>query len=230
MEDLMANTYSPFGFKPTRYLNGAAWNGQTNPYPIASGYEQSIFTGDFVIINGTNRTIQSLQEAAGTSVTFQDGTTEIANTPILGVFMGCSYRQTPAENPVDPSSPGRPYWPGGTVTLNSEDAVAFIMDDPQVVGLMQMDDTASYNIGSATSNGLNYTTVGFITSGTAVQGNLFAGTSNMYINGVGSNSTPTANNIRLLKFGGSQNNQNGANYNIWEVTLQNPYFGGRAVA
>ena len=64
----MANANRPSGFSPVRYLNGAAWNGQSNLYSIAAGYGTALAIGDPVISSGTSDAygIQGIAIAATT--------------------------------------------------------------------------------------------------------------------------------------------------------------------
>ncbi len=112
----MANKDAPFGFRPTKMLGGAPFNGSQTEYGIASTYNTNIFSGDAVELH-------------------TDGTVTIAaagQTNILGVFNGCFYTD----------STGAPnwskYWPASTT---STDAVAFVVDDPNVLFEAQEDST-----------------------------------------------------------------------------------------
>ena len=112
----MANKDAPFGFRPTKMLGGAPFNGSQTEYCIASTYNTNIFSGDAVELH-------------------TDGTVTIAaagQTNILGVFNGCFYTD----------STGAPnwskYWPASTT---STDAVAFVVDDPNVLFEAQEDST-----------------------------------------------------------------------------------------
>ena len=112
----MANKDAPFGFRPTKMLGGAPFNGSQPEYGIASTYNTNIFSGDAVELH-------------------TDGTVTIAaagQTNILGVFNGCFYTD----------STGAPnwskYWPASTT---STDAVAFVVDDPNVLFEAQEDST-----------------------------------------------------------------------------------------
>lgn len=49
----MANANRPSGYKPSGYLNGAAWNGQARLYSIAASYGTALYVGDPVISSGT---------------------------------------------------------------------------------------------------------------------------------------------------------------------------------
>ena len=48
----MANTSSPFGFRPVKHQTGAPYNGQVNVYAVATDEGTAIFVGDLVKING----------------------------------------------------------------------------------------------------------------------------------------------------------------------------------
>jgi len=112
----MANKDAPFGFRPAKMLGGAPFNNGQTSYGIASGYNTNIFTGDAVELH-TDGTVTV--GAAGA-------------TNLIGVFNGCFYTD----------STGKPtyskYWPADTV---ASDAVAFVIDDPNVVFEAQEDST-----------------------------------------------------------------------------------------
>jgi len=113
----MANVDAPFGFAPVKMQGGAPFSGGQTEYIIASTASGNMFTGDIAIL------------AAGGSVVV--GTAGATN--IIGVFNGCFYTDTN----------GKPqyarYWPDGTT---STDAVAFIIDDPNVIFEAQEDDSS----------------------------------------------------------------------------------------
>ena len=112
----MANKDAPFGFRPTKMLGGAPFNGGQTEYGIEDGYNTAIFTGDAVELHS-------------------DGTVTIAaagQTNILGVFNGCFYT----------ADSGKPtwskYWPAST---SATDAVEFVIDNPNVLFEAQEDST-----------------------------------------------------------------------------------------
>tara|TARA_R100000988_G_scaffold75555_1_gene40014 strand:- start:236 stop:820 length:585 start_codon:yes stop_codon:yes gene_type:complete len=112
----MANKDAPFGFRPAKMLGGAPFNNGQTSYGIASGYNTNIFTGDAVELH-------------------TDGTVTVgaaAATNLIGVFNGCFYTD----------STGKPtyskYWPADTV---ASDAVAFVIDNPNVIFVAQEDST-----------------------------------------------------------------------------------------
>ena len=49
----MANSDSPFGFKPVKHLNGNPWNGKVNVYYIPSTDNTATFVGDAVKLAGS---------------------------------------------------------------------------------------------------------------------------------------------------------------------------------
>lgn len=69
----MANTNTPTGLNPVRYLSGAPYNGAINYYSVAAGYATAIYIGDPVVIAGTAQTVNGVvypdvQKAATTDV------------------------------------------------------------------------------------------------------------------------------------------------------------------
>ena len=117
----MANKDAPFGFRPAKMLGGAPFNNGQTSYGIASGYNTNIFTGDAVELH-TDGTVTV--GAAGA-------------TNLIGVFNGCFYTDTTGKPTYSK------YWPADTV---ASDAVAFVIDDPNVIFVAQEDST---NIGAS---------------------------------------------------------------------------------
>lgn len=118
-----------FGLVPWTNMSSGIYNGQTAQFPIKSGYANNIFRGDLVY-RDPDGYIRNLSEVAG-----------FATATALGVFNGCSYVQPSAINPTDFASPGRPYWPGGTLTPNGIDATCDVIVDPNVIYTIQVDGT-----------------------------------------------------------------------------------------
>ena len=112
----MANKDAPFGFRPAKMLGGAPFNNGQTSYDIASGFSSNIFTGDAVELH-------------------TDGTITVAAagaTNIIGVFNGCFYTDTNGKPTYSK------HWPASTV---ASDAVAFVLDDPNIVFEAQEDST-----------------------------------------------------------------------------------------
>ena len=113
----MANQAGYYGFRPIKML-GAAYNGQgQTEYTIANNEASAIYQGDPVILvaNGA----------------IDVGST--AGAEILGIFNGCEY--------TDPTT-GKPtfsnHYPG---SVAAADIKAFVIDDPNVVFEVKVDDT-----------------------------------------------------------------------------------------
>lgn len=104
------NQNSPVGFKPVLYQNGALWTGQEGEYHVASGYNTSLFEGDPVtsLANGT----------IGIGV---------AGAAIIGVFQGVTYIDTTGQ-PIYQN-----FWLANTATQSAVDAIAKVVDDPNVL-------------------------------------------------------------------------------------------------
>jgi len=117
----MANKDAPFGFRPAKMMGGAPFNGGQTSYGIASEYNTNIFTGDAVELH-------------------TDGTVTVgaaAATNLVGVFNGCFFTNSAGEPTFSK------HWPASTVAT---DAVAFVIDNPNVIYEAQEDST---NIGAS---------------------------------------------------------------------------------
>lgn len=53
----MANVSRPMGLRPSRYIDGSAWNGMTQLYGFAAANVGNAFKGDLVTFDATNRTL-----------------------------------------------------------------------------------------------------------------------------------------------------------------------------
>ena len=149
----MANADTPFGLRPVRHRNGAAYNGAVNHYYLPSTYAVAMFIGDPVIKTGTSNT--AFVSAAGVG-DFAIGTLPEINKAtagdtnrITGVIVGFA--------PL-PANLTQQYNPAST------ERVALVCDDPDVIFQIQADGAIP-----AASIGLNavliYTHSGSTTSG-----------------------------------------------------------------
>lgn len=111
----MASTAAPYGLRPVRLIGGRNFAGSTRQIKIASGYNTNIFYGDAVTLVAAG----TVEKDTGTS----------AMTPV-GIFLGCSYTDS------DLGFIQRQYWPAGTT---ASDAVAYVLDDPDVEIQVQAD-------------------------------------------------------------------------------------------
>lgn len=191
------NVNAPVGLVPSQYLNGTTFNGQPNPYSILDNYATSIFTGDPVtwVNNGTIAI-----GGAG------------PDAPWLGVFAGCQYVDTFGITQYSP------FWKANTRTLGGQLATAFVIDDPNVLWDIQVDDSNAHvhpfvaqsdmfrnaNLvipAGNTSNGLSKAYLDFTTLGTGATKavKLIRFTPNP-LNGPGTAGPPTVyyNNVLVL--------------------------------
>jgi hypothetical protein len=125
----MSSVAAPFGLRPIGKLDSGSLE-VFRQYPILSGYNTAITTGDVAMLvdNGTTTTIQK-QAATGDDSTAID---------MVGIFMGCSF--------TDPNSGQKVFsqlWPANTV---ASDAMAFVVDDPNALFAIQADG-APTNVG-----------------------------------------------------------------------------------
>lgn len=115
----MANTDSPLGFKPTRHAFGGLI--RSNAYKVDGGYATAMYTGDAVILS-----------SGYVNIAAQDSAT------LLGIFAGCSYRDSTGKTVFSP------YWPASQATLGDEDAVVYVWDDPGIIFRAQTDTGTAY--------------------------------------------------------------------------------------
>ena len=124
----MATTATPYGFKPLNHIGGTPYAGAVRHIKIASGFGTNIFNGSVVGLvagSGTINVVTTTGAASG--AVFPAG--------VIGVFVGCTY--------TDPTSKNKTFsnhWPTGTV---ASDAMAYVVDDPQVLFQVQADATVA---------------------------------------------------------------------------------------
>ena len=109
----MAATAAPYGLRPVNLIGGQPYSGSTRLIKIANAYAANIFYGQPVTINSSG------------VVVAETGTTAVATTGVIGVFVGCTYTDPNLKYKVF-----KQYWPTGTVAT---DALAYVVDDPDVV-------------------------------------------------------------------------------------------------
>ena len=144
----MATTAAPYGLKAVNLVGGQPYAGSTRQLKIASGYAANIYNGSVVSIVAAG-TVEIVSEVGSNADAFPAGT--------VGVFVACSY--------TDPNTKQKlfsQYWPTGTVAA---DAVAYVIDDPDVVFQIQADDTLAQ-----TALGINIPVVN-PTAGSTTTGN-----------------------------------------------------------
>ena len=220
----------PWGLQATRSLGASTWNGQVNPYLIQSGHLNNIFRGDPVVISGPTDFYPAQN---GYIVSIYDVAAHTFNTQAtLGIFDGCAFVTPTATNPIDPASPGRQFWPGGTNTLNGVPAIAYIIDDPNTVFNVQTNLNSS--LGAQQLDVGNTFQYSITAVGGFVQGNTNTGQSQVAaINATtprGSGSA--ASNLICVALVPSPPNPStpGTQYNNIEVLIQNHQYAQRAQA
>lgn len=134
----MPNLNAPRGFVPSRYLNGAAWNGGGNVYVIPSGDGSVYSPGDAVksAANGDANGIPAVAKALGTDT-------------VRGVIMG-----------VLVANPNNPSLNGVTLDLTTQqvpatkakDYYVIVCDDPAVLFEIMDDGLAVLTATSCNKN------------------------------------------------------------------------------
>jgi len=112
----MANQDAPFGFRQVGGLGSRPTSEGTSKYVIASGFADSIYSGD-VVEFGAGTSENGTAIAAGYVGTAAE-TSSIRN---VGIFNGCFY-----EDPTTSKPTWKNYWPAST----SAEAEAFVYDNP----------------------------------------------------------------------------------------------------
>jgi hypothetical protein len=132
----MANVSEKFGLRPYRKLDGTPLVGAQNRYTISANNTTAIYQGDLVV-----------PEADG------DISRHIAgnSAAVIGVFNGCFYTDPTTQKPTYSN-----YYPG---SVNASDITAFVVDDPDAVFLMDVNNTfarsdlyTNYSVTSGTGN------------------------------------------------------------------------------
>jgi hypothetical protein len=134
----MASTAAPYGLRPVNLIGGQPYAGSTRLIKINNAYAANIFYGQPVSINSSGVVIADT------------GTSNVAATGVVGVFVGCTYTDPNLKYKIF-----KQYWPTGTVAT---DAYAYVVDDPDVVMQVQADDAVTQaalgaNIGLSTFAG-----------------------------------------------------------------------------
>jgi len=125
----MANSDTPFGFKPVKHLIGSPWNGKTNVYYVPATDGTALFKGDAVKSAGS----------ASDDGKYPTVTQATAAAAIRGVIVGFG------DNPnvmTHPDTPNRDYRPASTAMY------VFVVDDPFVIFEIQ-EDSVGNSIGAA---------------------------------------------------------------------------------
>lgn len=115
----MSSIAAPYGLRPVGLIGGQPYAGSVRQIKIASGYAANLFYGQDLKIASDGTVVAGATESA------------TAATGVVGVFVGCSYTDPSLKYKIF-----RQYWPTGTVAA---DAVAYVVDDPDIVMQVQAD-------------------------------------------------------------------------------------------
>lgn len=193
------NINSPQGLVPSQYVNGVTYNGQPNPYLLASGYATSISTGDPVIFAA-------------------DGTIArgVAGGPWLGVFGGVKYIDANGNAQFSKN------WVANTVTKGALPAQALIYDDPWILFDIQAADSA------AATNYLVQANMGNNVNVVIGAGNTFNGLSTTYldVNTIATTATLPLKMVRFTPYIGNGPGSATAQFNNALVLINNHIYKG----
>lgn len=210
----MANVDAPFGLKPVRYLNGAPWNGQANPYVHAGGDTVALYLGSIVSLSGTANTAAVDHYPIGTLAVVKHAAAAGNTPPIVGVVVGVS----PTIG-TDVGGQNAPIYSPGSVTT---DRVVWVVDDPMVIFQAQ-EDNDSGDIGVA-SAGLNIDLIATSGSSGETTGDTATGLSGWEIDSSSVVDTATGD-LQLLNLSNIPGNVTG-DYAIWDVRINLHQYNG----
>ena len=166
----MANTKAPYGFRPIRYMSGAAWTGGGRQYYVPASYASNIFIGDPVVITGTGNASEFMGIGPGGYSTVQLGTAGPSNF-WTGICTGII--------PVTRDS--TIYHQAGV------EGLIVVEDDPNVIFSVQDDGFAALGVGA----------VGLNANGIAGAGNTASGRSGWALD-AGTVTAPASNSLYNL--------------------------------
>ncbi len=147
----MATTATPYGLRAVNHLGGTPYAGATRLLPIASAYGTNIYNGSVISIVAAG-TVEIVTDLGNNADVFPAG--------VIGVFVGCTYTDPNLGTVVF-----RQNWPTGTVAA---DALAYIVDDPDVIFQAQADGAVTQaDLGQNT----NFAAVQSTTTGDTTNGN-----------------------------------------------------------
>jgi hypothetical protein len=123
----MTNQDAPFGFRQVGGLGSRPTSEGTSKYVIASGFADSIYSGDIVEFGaGTSENGTSI--AAG----YVGTAAETSSARNVGIFNGCFY-----EDPTTAKPTWKNYWPASVAA----EAQAFVYDNPDDLFEVQANGT-----------------------------------------------------------------------------------------
>lgn len=168
---------APWGLRPMQKRGAGAFDEATQ-YQISSGSPYTFYKGDLVCVASATVTTANVLPGdlipftpfvlAGNFITIPP----LASNIPVGVFMGCSYSVPASSNPTNLYQQN-PVWIGGTPTYGNQPAVAYVIDDPDVIFNIQCGGNTA-PVTNAPSGAVAMTATGI--------GNLTTGQSGTYLN------------------------------------------------
>jgi hypothetical protein len=190
----LTNVNAPKGFVPSRYLNGAAWNGGSNLYRIPSTDGVQYGLGDAVttVVGGDANGIPNVAKASGTAV-------------LRGVIVG-----------ILPAPPNQPSLVGVNLDLTiqnipatkTKDYYVQVVDDPNV--LFEIIDDG---LNTLTATSLNKNASFTVANPTSPQQNSAS------VLNTGSVGVANTLNLKLVGLVQKPNNYLGTPYMAWLVKI-----------
>ena len=141
----MANTSRPFGFRPVRYQDSSAWNGQTQLYGFSASQANNVYKGDVVAIDTTNRATALTDAYAPQIPVLKPLVAAMTTTVFRGIVAGF----VPQPEFVQTATASL----GTTYRVLSTARYGWIVDDATVIFEVEEAGTNSYT--SSSSNGVN---------------------------------------------------------------------------
>ena len=122
----MTDTFTPFGFRPSRMVGSGYNTAGMSEYRVSNGYGSNIFYGDPVALAGGNG--GDIRQAS------------VSTDYIVGIFMGCDYVDPTLQQPR-----WSRYFPAGTSSADGR-IRARVLDDPSATFLAQADASCSAGV------------------------------------------------------------------------------------
>lgn len=132
----MATTAAPFGLRPVKRTDGMPYAGATTQYLIdPAGEATNLFYGQVVIIGADG--FIALATGTGEDLTDESisGTTGVG---AIGVFVGCEFVNSSGQLVQSQ------FYPSGTA--NGGTIKAYVVDDPNVLFLAQLDGAGAQTV------------------------------------------------------------------------------------
>jgi len=175
---MAGGTSTPVGFRPFRHLGGGTPN-RYMEYPIATGYNTSIGTGDPVALA-------------------EDGTITLCGVTarILGIFMGCDYKNAAGEAIFSA------YWPASTTAT-------------EIKARVIVDANVTYEVESGKTTAPAQADVGLLADHVAGTVSTLIGDSRAYLSGTQATGDAQFRILSLIK----KPYNTGAQYDTIEVSI-----------